>query len=178
VSDVYIFPLLFGNIYCLIYMYCFPLFLAIVLMLMFRKITEGENAIHVVSFTIYILVVQWATDVVFLYILLPEISSVNELALQLHVITANQRWVEEVPRTPGLEDEDVVGSMGENVSDQSLATMEANRYDTLHRIIAQPIRYTIASIYFTKNGARNQLFGVVGAVLFSFMRVLLSLMLD
>lgn len=174
-------------------------------MLMFRKITDGEDEVHVVSFTVYVLVVQWATDVVFLYELLPEISSVNELAMHLHVVTACQRWVQggndvDVANLTNLENiaESIAGgssntrsSTGKNNNSKSgcliqnvdssglaLSVMEANRYDTLHRIIAQPIRYTIASIYFTKNGARNQMVGVVGAVLFSFVRVIVSLMLD
>lgn len=161
-------------------------------MLQFRVITDGENSVHVVSFTVYVLVVQWATDVVFLYKLLPEISSVNELAMQLHVITAHQRWVEDeealLRSTPEHITSSVNGASNNSnsrceddesvTSPMDLTIMEANRYDTLHRIIAQPIRYTIASIYFTKKGARNQLFGVVGAVIFSFVRVIVSLMLD
>ena len=171
---------------------------AIVLMLLFRHITEGEDALHVVAFIIYIIVVQWATDVVFLYILLPQISSVNELAMRLHIVTANQRWVEgqaaaggggaggggrgseREDASPSRDTMDQVVSMlgGGEVCALPLAAREANRYDTLHRIIAQPIRYTIASIYFTKKGARNQLLGVVGAVLFSFVRMIMSVVLD
>mmetsp|Transcript_11778 Transcript_11778/g.19178 ORF Transcript_11778/g.19178 Transcript_11778/m.19178 type:complete len:438 (-) Transcript_11778:100-1413(-) len=187
---------------------------AIVLLLKFRVITDGEDTLHIVSFTVYVLVVQWATDVVFLYILLPEIALVNDLAHALHVTTTNQRWVEgrtasRAVDTPaasrntleniansiidgklgcslgGDGDGSGVGRAGGDSAFMSgltplppLHVMEADRHDTLHRIIAQPIRYTIASIHFTRKGARNQLFGVVMAVMFSFMRVMVSLMLD
>lgn len=187
---------------------------AIVLLLMFRVITDGEDTVHIVSFTVYVLVVQWATDVVFLYILLPEIALVNDLAQALHVTTANQRWVEgrtqsgvvESPAASRNTLENIATSiiegrlecsvggdgdgsgMGRAGGDSAftsgltplppLHVMEADRHDTLHRMVAQPIRYTIASIHFTRKGARNQLFGVVMAVMFSFLRVMVSLMLD
>ena len=161
--------------------------IAIVLMLMYERITDGENTLHAISFTIYVLVVQCATDVVFLYILLPEISSVNEMAMHLHLTTASQRWItgeESVKRLllnmNSLKD--LEGNNDEQLSliltTETLAIMEANRYDTLHRIIAQPIRYTIASIYYTKTGARNQVAGVIGAVAFFFVRVIISLMIE
>jgi hypothetical protein len=160
--------------------------LAIILLLKFRSITEDENTVHIVSFTVYVLVVQWATDVVFLYILLPEVASVNDLAQKLHVTLAHQRWVEgSLGATNRNTLENVVSSVNgssggpsSGLSSMPLHVMEANRNDTLHRIIAQPIRYTIASIYFTRKVARNQLFGVVGAVLLSFLRVMVSLILE
>ena len=156
-------------------------FSAIVLMLMFKTITDGENSLRVFSFTVYVLVVQWATDVVFLFFLLPEISDVNESAHQLHVVTASQRWVDEADGYRSTMDDMELSRSTFGSSTQSihvLSTMEANRYDTLHRIIAQPIRYTIASIFYTKAQARNQLLGIFGAVFLSFLRVLVSLALD
>mmetsp|Transcript_3822 Transcript_3822/g.5943 ORF Transcript_3822/g.5943 Transcript_3822/m.5943 type:complete len:370 (-) Transcript_3822:6-1115(-) len=125
---------------------------AIVLLVVHDRIIGDVGPLHAVSFLYYVLAILWASDIVFLYFIAPEIAQVNELASQLHSVLAESKWPEPV--------------------------READRYDTLHRVIVKPIRYTIAGVYLTMKGVKNRLIGLFAAISLSVLRAIIMIAME
>ena len=180
---------------------------AIVLLLIFNDLTHGESALYTVAFLLYILMILWITDLVFLFLVLPEITKVNDLFIDFHRVlargfdysysasasaSASAQQDSECPLRSALRttaggggkesflscDSDSTRTHMANTPPRSFSsysppppdeqTYSVNRINTLHLLLAEPIRYTIVGgLHWNTREFWNSIVAVMFAVCFS-----------
>jgi hypothetical protein len=157
---------------------------AIVLLFIYNDMTQGESTLYTVSFILYILMIMWITDLVFLFLIVPEIAKVNDLFIDFHRALAR---AVDFPQPLNWGDDEECGMFSNNkapsanVIDRkhqsnsgrsSRSLYLENRNNTLHLVVSEPIRYTIAGgLYLTTRGFWHRVLAVLAAFCFSVGRV-------
>lgn len=157
---------------------------AIVLLFIYNDMTQGESTLYTVSFILYILMIMWITDLVFLFLIVPEIAKVNDLFIDFHRALAR---AVDFPQPLNWGDDEECGMFSNNKAPSSnvidrkhqsnsgrssRSLYLENRNNTLHLVVSEPIRYTIAGgLYLTTRGFWHRVLAVLAAFCFSVGRV-------
>lgn len=122
---------------------------AIVVLLLYGITFKNEPKLLSLSFLLYVLTVLWTPDIVFFLMFGPEVAEVNAQVGKLQVALADAKRV-------NWED-------------------EVKRYDTLLKVLAKPIRFTIAGFYLDHDGVRAKAIGSLAAILISVLRIVVMI---
>jgi hypothetical protein len=122
---------------------------AVAVLLLYGTAFNDEPKLISLSFLLYVLTVLWTPDIMFFLTFGPEMAEVNAQASKLQVVLADVKrgsWEEEV-----------------------------KRYDTLFKVLAKPIRYTVAGFHLDHNGVRAKAIGSLAAIIFSVFRIVIMI---
>lgn len=150
---------------------------AIVMLLIYNDLTQGESVIYTVSFLLYVLMIMWVTDLVFLFLIVPEIAKVNDLFIDFHRKLA--RAVDYHPsgslsRSDQTEPWRNKYDIDDNDERENMTYLYLeNRNNTLHLVMSEPIRYTIAGgLYLNSREFWHRVLAVIVALGVSIGRVI------
>jgi hypothetical protein len=103
-----------------------------------NSFSDNEEEAFNIALVAYIVTILIFSDLLFFVFLFPKCAEVNVGMADLHSTLAEMKWSTEI--------------------------QEQDRYDTLHLVIAQPVRYTVAGIYITGDILFKQSLGMLSAV--------------